>query len=308
MGENYRLGEKDYALKPMLLGKYDVLRSVAKPASEFDQLVKDLPRDFKTVARTELYRKSSGWIEKGKESRSFKEIVIRGRSFIVPVLSKPCVGVDTSDSGWKFICVACFDDSECGYAYLDRHLCLPKAKEPVELKWRKLNAGYRQQVTEHLPALLEMSADAILIVKTNALVSPEEKLVDIFVKLVDGSFSGYEGMQNGKLRAELKNEFFELTNETPIHCDADFSPLSTDKIVRQLVKTLAGDRSFTPFHVGLRSEESHPIQITDIICGATKTLIEENRESEARLKQIPFNNKLKGKDKDAKVFYWRSKE
>ncbi len=156
----------------------------------------------------------------------------------------------------------------------------------------------------NLLTLFEMSARAIFIIKTNALVKPEEKLTDAFIKLIDGSFSGYERMQ-GELRAELRREFFKLTNETPVHCDADFSPLSTDKIVRQLVRTLAGNLSFTPIHVGLKSEESHPIQVADIICGATKTLIQTNRESEAELKQIPFNNKLKGKRKDAKVFYWR---
>jgi hypothetical protein len=108
----------------------------------------------------------------------------------------------------------------------------------------------------------------------------------------------------GVLRAELREKFFSLMNETPIHCDADFSPLSTDKIVRQLVKSLSAGKPFTPLHVGLKSEESHPIQVADIMCGAAKTLIRQDQLSKAALNQIPFDNKLKGKGKDAKIYYW----
>ncbi len=190
LGENYSLGSNSYALNPMLLGKYDVLRSIVNPASEFERLVKDLPRDFKSVARTELYRKNSGWIERGKETGRFKEIETGGKPFIVPILSKQSVGLDTSDSEWTFICIACFSDAESGYTYLERHLQLPKAKEPVELKWAKLNPDYRKEVMGNLLTLFEMSARAIFIIKTNALVKPEEKLTDAFIKLIDGSFSG----------------------------------------------------------------------------------------------------------------------
>jgi hypothetical protein len=304
LGETYRLGSNNYVLKPTLVGKYDVLRSIASPASEFERLVRDLPSDFKSVARSELYRKSAGWMEKGEESRRFKEIELGGKPFIVPILGKRNVGVDTSgDSEWTYLCIACFDDAECGYVYLERHLRLPKAKQPAELKWMKLNANYRKTVVENLPTLFEMSVTSILVIKTNALVRPEEKLTDAFVKLIEGSFSGYERLQ-GDLRARLRDGFFSLTNETPIHCDADFSPMSTDKVVRQLVKTLAKSRPFTPLHVGLKSEESHPIQVADVMCGAAKTLIREKRQSRAELIQIPFDNKLKGKGKDAKVYYW----
>lgn len=304
LGETYRLGSNDYVLQPMLLGKYDVLRSIENPASDFERLIKALPPEFKSVAHSELYRKSAGWIQRGEEGRRFKEIELGGKLFIVPTLGKSSVGLDTSgDSEWTYLCIACFDDAECGYEYLERHLKLPKAKQPSELKWMRLNPDYRARVVENLRTLFEMSGSAVLIIKTNALVSPEEKLTDAFIKLIAGSFSGYERMQ-GELRAGLRDKFFSLTNETPIHCDSDFSPLSTDKIVRQLVKTLAAGRQFTPLHVGLKSEESHPIQVADIICGASKTLIRERRHSEAGLNQIPFDNKLKGKEKDAKAYYW----
>ncbi len=307
LGEAYRLGSNNYVLKPALLGKYDILRSIGNPASEFERLVRDLPSEFKSVARSELYRKSAGWVERGKESRRFKEIEVNGKPFIVPTLSEGNVGIDTSgDSEWTYLCVACFDDAECGYAYLERHLKLPKAKQPAELKWMKLNERYRQSVVKNLATLFEMSLNALLIIKTNALVRPEEKLTDAFIKVVSGSFSGYERMQ-GDFRLKLREGFFSLTNETPIHCDADFSPMPTDKVVRQLVKTLAGSMPFTPLHVGLKSEESHPIQVADLICGVAKSLISERRQSRAGLSQIPFDNKLKGKGKTAKVYYWSSR-
>lgn len=308
LGETYQLNGNNYLLQPALLGKHDVLRSIANPASEFERLVRDLPTDFKSVARSELYRRSAGWIERGEESRRFKEIELKGKPFIVPTLSKKNVGIDTSsDSEWTYLCVACFDDAECGYAYLERHLKLPKAKQPAELKWAKLNPGYRQSVVENLSTLFEMSVSALLVIKTNALTRPQEKLTDAFIKLIGGAFSGYERMQ-GDFRTRLREGFFSLTNETPAHCDADFSPVSTDKIVRQLVKTLAGGRPFTPLHVGLKSEESHPIQVTDLICGAAKTVIGEKRQSRTGLSQIPFDNKLKGKGKTAKVYYWSSRK
>lgn len=307
LGETYRLDSNSYILKPALLGKYDVLRSIANPASEFERLVRDLPSDFKSVARSELYRKNTGWIERGEESRRFKEIELEGRPFIVPTLSQRNVGIDTSsDSDWTYLCVACFDDAECGYAYLERHLKLPKAKQPAELKWAKLNPRHRRSVVGSLSTLFEMSVNALLIIKTNALMRPEEKLTDVFIKLISGSFSGYERMQ-GDLRARLRDGFFSLTNETPIHCDADFSPVSTDKIVRQLVKALAGGRPFTPLHAGLKSEESHPIQVADLICGAARTLISGSRQSKGGLSQIPYDNKLKGKGKTAKVYFWSSR-
>lgn len=304
LGQTYRLGTNNYVLKPVILGKYDVLRSISSPGTEFERLLRDFPQEFKSVARSELYRKNTGWITRGEQARRFKEIEIAGKPFVVPVLGKPSVGIDTSsDSEWTYICVACFDDAESGYTYFERHLGLPKAKNPTEFKWMKLSADYRKNVAENLPTLFEISCKAILIIKTNALTRREEKLVDVFIKLVAGSFSGYENMQ-GELRVRLKDEFFSLTNETAIHCDADFSPLTSDKAARQLVRTLAGGRPFVPLHAGLKSEESHPIQIADVICGAAKSLIQEGRQSDVGLTQIPYDNKLKGKEKTAKVYYW----
>ena len=58
-----------------------------------------------------------------------------------------------------------------------------------------------------------------------------------------------------------------------------------------------------PLHVGLRSEESHSIQVADLICGLMKTIIRDKKNETFGIHQIPFYNKLKGKQKDAKAFY-----
>ncbi len=304
LGETYHLDNNSYVLQPALLGKYDLLRSITNPASEFDRLVRDLPSEFKSVARTELYRKNAGWIERGERDRRFKEIELDGKPFIIPILSKGSVGIDTSsDSGLTYICIACFDDAECGYTFLERHLKLPKAIEPTEFKWSKLDSDNRNAVVSALPGLVKMSTNAILVIKTNALVSPEEKTTDAFIKLIDGCFSGYERLQ-GEFRVRLRQRFFSLTNDVAVHCDADFSPTTTEKIVRHLVRVVSGGSAYTPLLASLKSEESHPIQVADVICGAAKALIREGRLSEAGLEQLPFNNRLKGKGKEAKAYYW----
>jgi len=308
LGEVYSLDGNAYQLKPTLLDKYEVLRSVNNPASELERLVRDLPSDFKSVARSELYRKQGGWIDRGVEGRKIREVDLKGKSYVVPVLGKPTVGIDTSSNDeWTFICFACFDDAERAYTYLDRYLELPKSKTPNEIKWLKLNNHLRESVVQNLSTLLRLSCSTVLIVKTSALIKPEEKMIDIFSKLVSGCFTGFEN-SNGEERRNMRDLFFGLSNDVPIHCDSDFSPLSTDKVVRVFVQSLAAGRPFVPLHVGLKSEESHPIQVADVICGAFKKIIVEKTSLDIGMIQIPFDNKLKGDGKIAKAYYWDGKQ
>lgn len=61
-----------------------------------------------------------------------------------------------------------------------------------------------------------------------------------------------------------------------MHCDSDFTPVSPEDVVRTLVRQLAkidsGFDRFTPVNVPLRSHESIPIQIADILVGAIREL------------------------------------
>ncbi len=304
LGDTYQLDGRFYRLKPTLLDKYEVLRSIANPASELERLVRDLPSDFKSVAKSELYRKQGGWMDRGFEKRRLREVELDGKPHVLPCLEGPTVGIDTSSNeSLTFVCIACFDDAKRGHVYLEKHLQLPKSKEPNELKWMKLNSTYRNQVIQNLSTLLSISCNALLVIKTSALISPAEKKDDIFIKLISGCFSGYESVL-GESREKMRESLFGLTNNTPVHCDADFSPLTTDKIVRILVRTLSAGQSFIPLHVGLKSEESHPIQVADVICGAVKTMIMDKIGLVSGLNPVPFDNKLRGEGKDAKAYYW----
>lgn len=108
-----------------------------------------------------------------------------------------------------------------------------------------------------------MSCDSVLIIKTNALKKPDEKIIDVFIKLIQGCFSNYEHIVDGRLK--LRSRLFKLSNEIPIHCDADFVPLTPNKIVKHFVKTLSDGNSHTPLYAAKESHESEPIQVTDII-------------------------------------------
>ncbi len=160
---------------------------------------------------------------------------------------------------------------------------------------------------------------------TNALVSPIEKVTNVFTKLISGCFSGYERWTPSGYVSEvppktsrlvLKEKFFELANNTPIHCDADFSPLSADKIVRLFVEKLAQrdnrTYNFTPLYVGLRSHESESIQLADVITGYIRSRIQNGEKPPANLTSLPFDLHLKPSSykkegippKTAKSYYW----
>ncbi len=129
--------------------------------------------------------------------------------------------------------------------------------------------------------------------------------MDVFIKLIEGCFANYEYKLQSRL--ELRKKLFGLSNDIPIHCDADFSPLTPDKIIKQFVKILSAGREHTPLHAEKDSHESEPIQVTDIICGMMKEcIINKKRDS-----MVPweFHNKLKGetKERDAKCYYWERK-
>jgi hypothetical protein len=86
--------------------------------------------------------------------------------------------------------------------------------------------------------------------------------------------------------------------------------LTPGKVVRLLVQTLAKQddgrfEKYTPLFANLRSHESKPIQIADIIAGMVKTIIEEKRTPEL-LKPLPFDLRKMKKysDNPPKAYYW----
>lgn len=315
LGESLNYKGRAFRLEPTIVPPYDFIRKISKPQSEFERLLKRLNKGFKNEARTELYRAKRGWIDQG--ARGYARIQIRkvdvgGKSFLLPVLSPPAAGIDTrSIENTSTVLAFCFfSDPNAGYAYLEKHLKLPKAKDPVEFKWSKLASEWKKVFLEKFEQFLNLFCNAVLIVHTNAFISSKGKRANIFINLIDGCFTGFEHL--GKQRGNLRQAFFNLANKTPIHCDADFSPLTPAKVVRFLVHTLAKQdhqvtRPFTPMHVPLKSHESEPIQIADMIVGSIAHEIVQTGEPLKPFSPLFFDvRKIKhlGKQTRAKAYFW----
>jgi len=269
------------------------------------------------VASTEVYRVKKGWVAqglKGYNGLRIRRLNLRNKVFLLPVLSDaPSIGIDTSstESRITFLAICVITDSEAAYVYLDKHLGLPKSHEHQEYKWARLNPSYREKVLEKWETLLAISCNAVLLIETDSLISPMDKLENIFKNLIEGCFSGYENHpEQKKLRPALRRKFFSLANKTLVHCDTDLDPLTPEKAVRLLVQTLARRNQntfeeYVPSFAILKSHESKPIQVTDIIVGALRTKI-QNKEPPYPLSILPFDKrKLKAcKGRFAKAYYW----
>jgi len=310
LGGNHIIDTKSYTLEPTLLRRYDLLRKLPEFGSKsgMNYLFSNLPKDFTSTAKSELYRKSGGWIDKSYAEGKVKQFQIDKDIFLVPILSKPAVGIDTSSNEEDtFVCFAFFDNYKAAYHYFEKFLEIPKTtNDRVEFKWNKLSPEYRSLLDQNLEYILGMSCEFVLLLKTNALKHQEEKLVDIFIKLIDGCFSNFEYKLESRLK--LRSKIFKLSNDIQIHCDADFSPLTPDKIVKEFVKILAAGNEHNPLHSEKDSHESEPIQVADIMCGMLKEcIINNNRDN---LIPWEFNNKLKSETKEryVKCYYWEKKE
>ena len=308
LGGNQVIEAKQFTLESTILRKYDFLRSDPEfgTKTQMNRLFSELPSDFKGTAKSELYRKKKGWIEKSHNERKVKQYSIGEDIFLVPFLSKPSVGIDTSSNEHDtYVCIVFFDNHSTGYNYLEKYLKIPKAKisHGDEFKWNKLNPEHRKCINDNLEILLKISCTIVLMMKTNALKNPDEKLVDVFIKLINGWFTNYDYKSDERIL--LRKELFKLANETSIHCDPDFQPLTPPKIVKQFVKILADGNSFDPLQVLKESHESEPIQIADILCGALKQHIIDKNNS--ILTPWEFHNKLKTKttEKVAKCYLWK---
>lgn len=309
-----------FKLKATMVSPYDFLRKIEKPKSEYEKLLVELEKDFKVNARTEMYRRERGWITRGVSQKAIKKLDVDGKTLLIPILSSPAVGIDTSGFDDSLVIVFSFlDNFGAGTVFLEKHLGVPKAKNPIEYKWNKLDSRNRKKVYESLKLLLSISCCGLLVIHTNVLVSPVGSLIYGFRDLIEGCFSGYEKMpsQPRELRESLRQRLFSMCNNTPVHCDADFRPLSPDKIVRFLVRTLSKKdgkiQDCTPLYAPLKSEESQPIQIADIIAGVTGMRIRNNEKPPAPLFHLFFDNrkinsKARKKGKFAKAYCWFKSE
>ena len=311
LGGKQNVNNRSYSLEPTLIRRYDFLRAEPEFGSKYEmnRLFADLPSDFESTAKSEMYRKKGGWIDKGYQEKKVKQFHIDKDYFVVPFMSeKPAIGIDTSSTYTEtFVCIAFFDNYKAGYYYLENFLHIPKSTggQP-EFKWNKLNPQCRAAIVSDLDSLLQMSCQCVLMIRTNALKSPDEKLMDVFIKLIRGWFTNYKHKTADRLR--LQKELFRRANEVSIHCDADFQPLVPGQIVKQFVKILSNGNDHVPSHAVKDSHESEPIQVTDILCGALKSLILE--KDFGKIQPWEFDNKLKSKttERTAKCYLWNNQD
>lgn len=320
LGREITNGKRKFRLQPTLVRPADFHRRIfGPPSTSYEALLKSLDSDFKSVARSEVYRVKTGWIAqglRGYNGHKIRRIKVDENIFLIPDLSKrPSVGIDTSGlrSNDTVIIICSIPDYEGAYFFLERHLKLPKDHHKQELHWSKLNSAYRQAVLEEFKILLSICCDGLLVIKTNALINRKGKVENLFKNLIDGCFSGYEKDPKQKnLRPALRKKFFKMVNGIETHCDTDFRPLTPHKAVRLLVQTLAKKdgnhfETYTPLFANLRSHESKPIQISDIMVGTIRTKMEEEKSLEP-LQPLPFDiRKMKKyKRNPPKAYYWFS--
>ena len=296
---------------------YDFLRKIENPSSEYERLLKDLGNSFRRNAKTEMYRKRRGWIDQGVFQGRIKRINISGETNLVPILSEPAVGVDTSGvDGSSVILICFFDNCNAGIEFLEKYISLPKSKKLDEFKWNALDPQNKDTVSENIFPLLEISSCGALVIRTNVFISPVGSVIYGFRDLIEGCFSGHEKTpsQPKKLRDSYRQKFFSLCNNTPIHCDPDFPfPLTPSKVVRLLVRTLSKEdgriQQCFPLHAELRSEESFPIQLADIIAGIVGRKVVNDEKPPAPFSHLYFDNRkinrnARKRGKIAKAYYW----
>lgn len=316
LGKEFVYNRETFKLQPTLVKPSDFYRrTFGKSLTSYESLLKALDPNFKTVAISEVYRERTGWIAqgiKGYGNRKIRRVKVNGNIFLIPNISKrPTVAIDTSGFGNTdtIIAVCIIPDYEGAYFFLERHLNLPKDHYKKEFHWWKLNHDYKQRVVQNFNLMLHICCDGLLAIKTSALKDRRDKIENLFKNLIDGCFSGYEKDPTQKMRPILKRKFFQAINGVETHCDADFRPLTPEKIVRLLVQTLAkmnGEyESYTPLFANLRSHESKPIQIADIIAGAIRTMIEKGYPLRP-LEPLPFDLRKMRKysDNPPKAYFW----
>lgn len=300
--------------RPRLLRPYDLLKKREKVEDEFDRLLATIDPKFFDVAKSEMYRTKRGWIGKAISSGDARTIILNDESYVVPRFSKArTVGVDSSAAGpLRLIGIFSVPDELAAEFYFDKHLKLPKTHNHAEWKWSRLNASYKQTVSSNFKATLSVCCEAALLVETDVLSNVKGHFKDRITNLIEGCFSGYERTE-GERRRNLRNAFFSIINNTPVHCDPDFHPVSSEDFVRMLVRQLAKAdsqfREFTPLNVPLRSHESRTIQIADILVGALKEARKKGNPLEP-FNQLSFDKRKIRRfgNSTAKAFYFLAEE
>lgn len=318
VGSDFQYEKQTFRLDPTLVQPADFYRrSFGSSLTSYEALLKALDPTFRSLASSEVYRVKTGWVAqglRGYNGHKIRRIKVGKDILLIPDLLKhPSIGIDTSGLANKdsVVVVCSIPDYESAYFFLEKHLKLPKDHCKKEFHWSKLNKTYRAELLKKFELTLSICCNGLLVIKTNALNERRDKIENLFTNLIEGCFSGYENDPTQKnLRPDLKRRFFTAVNCVQVHCDADFRPLTPEKVVRLLVQTLAkrdGGKfeRYTPLFANLHSHESKPIQIADIIAGMVKTCIQNGIPQEL-LQPLPFDLRKMKKYSDTppKAYFW----
>jgi len=270
------LAANRYVFTPRLFRPYDLLKKVDSPQDDFDKFISKLDSRFVALAKSEMYRSGKGWIDKATSAKQIRQLSIDNVQYLIPCsMTTETIGIDTTSVDMtRFIGIFVIPDYGAAATLFDKHLGLPKTHNHAEWKWSKLDDPYRNVVLKQFNRTLRVCCKAALVIETDVL-SGKGHLKDKLTNLVEGCFSGYETVE-GERRQKLRSHFYSLINNVPVHCDSDFQSVPPQDVVRilvrQLAKTDSGFGNFTPLNVPLRSHESIPIQVADILVGAIKEL------------------------------------
>jgi len=308
LGAEMQFEGNKFNLSPTIPRAYDFLKKVDSPSTQYELLLSKLGSRFKSAARSEIYRKTTGWLARGIEQRKIRTVKSNGDLHILPVLkSRQTVGIDSSTvaNSMSVIIFAFLSDYEIGPAFLHRHMGLQR---DMEYKWSTLQPTEKLQVVKMLPSLTQVVCDGLLVIKTDALIHPKGQRLNVFRSLIEGCFSGYE-RQYGKERDELREWYFQRSNSVEMHCDSDFSPLTPLQICNVFARTLSGGKDVTPLYANLKSHESNSIQTADILAGALgRDLVVNRNRLPSPLAFLYFDmRKMKTqKSKSVKAYYFKS--
>lgn len=302
-------------LAPTILSTSDLLSHIEEPKNPYEMYLHQLPESFKRSVSSELYRAETGWLQRSKNRRRVLQYTHEGQSYLVPIFSEAAVGIDSSGlNESRIIVFAFYDNHGAAITYLENHLKIPRSKNPVEYKWNKLNEKNRQIIEKQFNVLLNMSCQGVFIVHTNLLDIFRKMNSNIFTNIIEGFFTGYnlDPVQNLIFRRELRRRFFEFVNNTPSHCDSDFLQLRPERVVRLLVRILSRyndePRLCTPLYAPVKSEESEPIQVTDLFAGVINNKISSEENPPNPFLPLYYNTKKLSKKYRERVFvrgyYW----
>jgi hypothetical protein len=300
-------------LSNTILSPYDLIREIRAPLSVYEKYISSLPEDFLNNARTELYRGERGWIDRGVEEGRIIKYSEMGITKIIPRFNEEIIiGIDSSRN--MFV-VCCFDNYLGGIRYLENFIRIPRDFRKNEFKWNNLDNVNRTYIITRISTLLNISCKALFAINSSFINSTNRLTRNQFTGLIEGCFTGYTNhpTQNSEVRSQLRNSFFRLCDNNQIHCDPDFGSLQPRNIVRLVVRNLSRRdgriQPCTPSHALLRSHESEPIQLADLIVGAFSDQRLMGQIPPIPTEHLFFNDKkISKKDRRngnwAKAYYW----